>query len=155
MLLHLFFDSAVTWAWLRSSVTAIGHESSVGIVLWVTTVHILVLVRCAGTASWDLAVKARFILALTFHTASSQAIRRSGADPFIIPLPLTRLGLHRKNKAWIYNKYQEDAVLLLTFPAAGKSKCPSAGMRRANLNNIHLFYFNRTTLGCGLWVLVS
>jgi len=32
------------------------------------------------------------------------------------------------------------------FSSCRETKCPSAGMRRGNLNNIHLFYFNRTTL---------
>ena len=61
-------------------------------------------------------VKARFILALTFHTAGAQAIWRSGADSFIIPLPFTRLGLYPWNKAWIYNA----VATALTFPAEGK-----------------------------------
>jgi len=38
--------------------------------------------------------------------------------------PFTRLGLHPQDKTWICHKYQEGAALLLTFPAAGKSKCP-------------------------------
>jgi len=48
-------------------------------------------------------------------------------------LTYTRLGLHPKDKAWIYNKYQEGAALLLTFPAAGKSKCPLRRQEAADI----------------------
>jgi hypothetical protein len=65
-------------------------------------------------------------------------------DPFIYFNPLTRLGLHRKDKGWIYNKYREAAAVtqffivflafvvslrsaLLPFPAEGKRIALSRG----------------------------
>lgn len=62
-------------------------------------------------------------------------------DSHLLAIPFTRLGLHIRDKQRFYNKYQEAAALLHTFPAEGKSMCPR-GMS-GELSLIYEFIINR------------
>jgi hypothetical protein len=96
-------------------------------VRWHATVHELLVLPIAGTGIPGFGRKGTLFPSIDNHR-SLPLSNPEKCCSFIHHLDCQKHGLDCSDseKVWIYNKYREAAALLLTFPAAGKSKCPSA-----------------------------